>query len=307
MAAGGSAPGFCIISALAVVTVSVYLMTGTAPMAMPPMLYGTAWKADRTSRLVVQAVLAGFRGIDTACQPKHYNEAGVGDALETLAKAHGIARESLYVQTKFTSLAGQDRTKPLPYDPNASLTDQVHQSVQTSLTNLRTTYLDGLNLHGPLPTHRETMEVWRAMEAVHQAGTAKSIGVSNFYSLGDFRSLVDDAVVKPAVLQNRFYADTGYDVELRRYCRHHGIVYQSFWSLTANPRLVHSDVVLAIAGKMKVTPEQVWFRFLIDLGIVPLSGTTNEQHMRDDVAVHKMGLAEDDTRRIATLFPPNFE
>ncbi|XXQ34475.1 NADP-dependent oxidoreductase domain-containing protein [Plasmodiophora brassicae] len=258
-------------------------MTGTAPMAMPPMLYGTAWKADRTSRLVVQAVLAGFRGIDTACQPKHYNEAGVGDALETLAKAHGIARESLYVQTKFTSLAGQDRTKPLPYDPNASLTDQVHQSVQTSLTNLRTTYLDGLNLHGPLPTHRETMEVWRAMEAVHQAGTAKSIGVSNFYSLGDFRSLVDDAVVKPAVLQNRFYADTGYDVELRR------------------------DVVLAIAGKMKVTPEQVWFRFLIDLGIVPLSGTTNEQHMRDDVAVHKMGLAEDDTRRIATLFPPNFE
>ena len=53
---------------------------------MPALIYGTAWKKERTAELVMAAVKAGFRGIDTACQPKHYHEAGVGEALIALKK-----------------------------------------------------------------------------------------------------------------------------------------------------------------------------------------------------------------------------
>jgi diketogulonate reductase-like aldo/keto reductase len=41
-------------------------------MSMPKIVYGTAWKKGETAKYVKQAILAGFRGIDTACQPKHY-------------------------------------------------------------------------------------------------------------------------------------------------------------------------------------------------------------------------------------------
>lgn len=74
---------------------------------MPPLIYGTAWKKERTADLVIQAIKAGFCGIDTACQPKHYNESLVGEALVKLGK-HNISRDSLFLQTKFTPLSGQD-------------------------------------------------------------------------------------------------------------------------------------------------------------------------------------------------------
>ena len=75
-----------------------------------------------------QSVRAGFRAVDTAAQLKHYNQAGTGEALRILAEEDGIKREDLFLQTKFTSLDGQDRNGPLPYDPNAPLAEQVKNS-----------------------------------------------------------------------------------------------------------------------------------------------------------------------------------
>src|SRR6266487_3445005 len=98
----------------------------------PTFIYVTAWKQDATRNLVITAVETGFRAIDTANQPKHYSEALVGDALSELA-AHGISRDSLFVQTKFTPINGQDQR--LPYDPQAPLQDQVRQSFESSLRN----------------------------------------------------------------------------------------------------------------------------------------------------------------------------
>src|SRR5919106_6290194 len=104
-------------------------------VSVPAFVYGTAWKKEQTTRLVVMAVEAGFRGIDTANQLVHYDEAGVGEALLELAKK-GIGREKLFLQTKFTSVNGQDHR--LPYDPKASLTAQVNQSFDSSLQHLHT-------------------------------------------------------------------------------------------------------------------------------------------------------------------------
>jgi hypothetical protein len=79
----------------------------------------------RTTGYVIRAIRAGFRGIDTACQPKHYREDLVGEALVTLASEYGIQREDIFLQTKFTPIDGQDLNQPLPYDRYASLPEQV--------------------------------------------------------------------------------------------------------------------------------------------------------------------------------------
>lgn len=200
----------------------------------PPFLYGTAWKKERTEDLVYLAVQNGFRGIDTACQPKHYFEPGVGNALERIYAEGKIRREDMFIQTKYTPFSGQDKNN-VPYDKDAKLEDQVMQSFRVSLSNLKTSYLDSLVLHSPLEEHKETMEVWRAFEHIHSSGGARFLGISNCYDLPVLEALYSEATVKPSFLQNRFYRESGYDRPIRKFCSANGITYQSFWTLTANP------------------------------------------------------------------------
>lgn len=79
--------------------------------SVPRIIYGTAWKKERTADLVQLAIRKGFRAIDTACQPKHYNEAGVGEGIQRAYQEGIVRRENLFIQTKFTSLSGQDPKK----------------------------------------------------------------------------------------------------------------------------------------------------------------------------------------------------
>jgi len=255
---------------------------------IPRIIYGTAWKKEDTTRLVCQAVRKGFRGIDTACQPKHYREDLVGDALVLLQK-EGFNRESLFVQTKFTSYNGQDPTR-CPYDPNLPLQEQVRQSFAQSLKNLKTTYVDSLVLHSPLDTHSANMEVWRIFEEFHSLGKVKVLGISNIYSLKTLKQIYNDAQIKPSVIQNRFYKRTNYDHNLREFCLDNQIWYQSFWTLTANPKIVHSELLLDLAQKYQKTPEQIFFRFVMKLGIIPLSGTKDPVHIQQDLEVASLSF-----------------
>ena len=268
-------------------------------MHSPGILYGTAWKKDDTESLVKTAILQGFRGIDTACQPKHYHEPGVGAAVASLRGE--LSREDLYLQTKFTSLSGQDPAR-IPYDPRAPLAEQVRQSFAVSLKNLRTDYLDCLVLHSPLPTARQTREVWQTMESLVDARGVRQLGISNCYQLEQLQELYDSARFKPAVVQNRFYADTGYDRAIRAFCRQHGMSYQSFWTLTANPQLLTHRTLRELASKYGRTPPQILFRYLTQNDIVPLTGTRSETHMREDLAIFEFELSDTDQEAIAALF-----
>lgn len=249
----------------------------------PAIIYGTAWKKSSTQDLVVKAVLQGYRAIDTACQPKHYNEPAVGEALHQLQTVHRIPRAALYVQTKYTPVSGQDAAS-VPYDASAPLRVQVAQSVAASLRNLQSDYIDCLLLHSPLPNHADMMQVWQAMEAEVARGSVHMLGVSNCYVLHQLQKLWSHAVVKPLVLQNRFYKDTSYDKELRAWCKVQDITYQSFWTLSANPHILSNKVVLDAAKAAAATPEQVMFNAVSSLGITPLTGTKDVTHMLQDLA-----------------------
>ena len=271
-------------------------MTSTADVRSPRILYGTAWKKDETESLVRTALLQGFRGIDTACQPKHYHEAGVGAALRGT-----LARTDLYLQTKFTPLSGQDPAR-IPYDPKAPLAEQVRQSLAVSLRNLGTDYLDCLVLHSPLPSRRRTQEVWRTMESMVESREVRQLGISNCYRLEELEALFDSARYKPAVVQNRFYADTGYDREIRAFCRQHGMIYQCFWTLTANPQVLAHRTVRELATKHRRTPAQLLFRYLTQNDIVPLTGTRSETHMREDLAIFDFELTQLEREAMDVLF-----
>lgn len=265
----------------------------------PPLIYGTAWKKEKTAELVEKAILCGFRGIDTACQPKHYNEPGVGIALQRL-KEQGIERKSLFIQTKFTPFAGQDPHN-VPYNPCAPIAEQVAQSFQTSLKNLGVEYLDAILLHSPLETFEETMQAWRMLEKLCEQGSIEKIGMSNCYGLSALKQIFDQAVIKPSFLQNRFYAQTGYDKNLRRFCDDNNILYQSFWTLTANPHILSSPLLDKLARAKKATVEQLFFRYLTQIGIIPCIGTCSEKHMKEDLAVFNFTLTDDEISQMDGL------
>ena len=278
-------------------------MSAEAQLTMPRMLYGTAWKEQRTAACVQLALEAGFRGIDTACQPKHYHEPGVGEGIAAFLSspaAVSCKREDLYLQTKFTSLDGQD-PKRLPYDPRAALPAQVEQSIDTSLRNLRVDYIDGLVLHSPLADMQSTLTVWRAMEEAQQRGLVKTLGISNCYEPALFKQLCSLASIQPSVLQNRFYDKTRYDRELRAICRERQVIYQSFWTLTANKHVLADRVVSTLARKRQCTPAQLFFRYLSYEGIVPLTGTQSRDHMREDLACFDIELSEAERAEITAL------
>lgn len=266
---------------------------------MPKFIYGTAWKEAQTENLVCKAINKGFRGIDTACQPKHYNEAGVGAALKEIAQ-QGMERENLYLQSKFTPVSGQDPSN-VPYDKNASLKDQVKQSFSKSKQNLGTDYLDCLILHSPLATLDETLEVWHAMEQLAIEGHSKQLGISNCYDINTLQALYKEAKVKPKVLQNRFYPETNFDKNLRSWCLDSDIIYQSFWTLTANTALLSNPILIKIADNNRKTPAQILFRYLSHMGVVPLTGTTSEKHMKEDLAIFKFELLKTDIDSITGL------
>src|SRR6478609_8968639 len=217
--------------------------------SIPSFMYGTAWKKDATTQLVQLAVAAGFRAIDTANQLIHYQEALVGEALQALA-TQGIARETLFLQTKFTPTNGQDHRTP--YDASADLTMQVKQSFDSSLTHLHTDYVDSYVLHGPYSRYTlgaADREVWAAMEALYQAEKTKMIGISNVTAL-QLTQLCAEATVKPMVVQNRCYAALGWDKDVRGICRSQNIIYQGFSLLTANREVLADPEMGAIAKRL---------------------------------------------------------
>jgi diketogulonate reductase-like aldo/keto reductase len=264
---------------------------------VPRLVYGTAWKEERTAGLVTSALRAGFRGVDTANQRKHYFEAGAGEGIA----AAGVAREELFLQSKFTYARGQDRR--LPYDPKASITVQVEQSFRSSLEHLGTTWLDSLVLHGPengSGWSAADREAWRAMEALQRSGKVRLLGVSNV-ELDQLRTLCAVAEVAPLICQNRTYASAGWDREVRAFCRERGIAYQGFSLLTANRAELASPRLAAIAERLGATPAQVVFRFAMEVGMMPLTGTSDPAHMAEDLRAHRLDLTAEDVAVIERL------
>ena len=270
-------------------------------MSVPDFLYGTAWKEDRTAALTELALRTGFRGVDTANQRRHYFEAAVGQGLAAAYRAGVVTREALFLQTKFTYRMGQDHR--LPYDPAADLGTQVRQSLASSLEHLGTDYVDSFVLHGPASgggwTDDDT-EVWGAMAGERDAGRTRLLGVSNV-GLWHLEQMAAVHPERPAFVQNRCFARFGWDADVRAFCREHGIVYQGFSLLTANAEVLRHPPFVALARSKGATPAQLVFRFAQSVGMLPLTGTTDVEHMKQDLASRELQLSPEEVRAVESL------
>ncbi len=268
---------------------------------VPRFLYGTAWKEDATQGLTESAIEQGFRGIDTANQRRHYHEAGVGQGVAAAIQRGTIARDELFLQTKFTFRPGQDHR--LPYDANAPIATQVEQSLASSLEQLGVEVIDSYVLHGPMQRVGLTADdwaAWRAMEAAHDRKQVRLLGVSNV-SLEQLELLCREAHIRPRFVQNRCFAVQGWEWHVRKFCRENNIFYQGFSLLTANREVLAHPELARIAQQHGRTKAQIVFRFALDVGMIPLTGTTNAEHMRADLDVFDFQLTPEEVQQIESL------
>ncbi len=288
----------------------------SSEQSVPDFLYGTAWKEARTAALTELALRAGFRAIDTANQRKHYHEAGVGEGLAAAYRAGIVTRADLFLQTKFTYQRGQDHR--LPYDPAAPLAAQVTQSLASSLEHLGTDHVDSYVLHGPSSNYDWTdddTEVWEAMRKERDAGRTHLLGVSNI-SLEHLEQMANAGAELPAFVQNRCFASTGWDREVRAFCDQHKITYQGFSLLTANREVLQHPLLIDLAAQMDAgqtpagqtrvgeahpTPAQLVFSFARAVGMLPLTGTSSAEHMKEDLASLDLKLPPEVVEAIESL------
>jgi len=286
-------------------------------------IYGTAWKEDITSECVFNALKAGYRGIDSANQRKHYNEPAVGLGIQRAYQELGLKREDLFIQSKFTYASGQDERRP--YEESDSIKNQVRKSFENSLLNLKTDYLDSLILHGPnfdIGINDADKEAWTEMEELQKVGLVKNIGVSNA-DITQLRELNEFATIKPKFAQIRCFAQRRWEKQHREYCKEHGITFQGFSLLTANrdflgchitkpdtqsiPKLnffKNYDEETPFGKILKETgkePAQVIFKFCHQLGIIPLTGTRSIDHMKLNLDIEDFELSKEQMDEIENI------
>ena len=266
----------------------------SCPLTPPSIIYGTAWKQDRTRALTSQAIEYGFRAFDTANQRKHYVEEAVGAAIQDALASGIVTREELFIQTKFTYPGGQDHR--IPYDPDSDFRTQVRQSLSSSLQHLGVTRIDSYILHGPSRLSGLGLadwETWRSMENAVDENVVGLLGISNL-RVDQLAAILDCARIRPAFVQNRCLVAARWDDEVRALCHAANVVYQGFSLISGNRNLLQTPYIQNLAKRHGKTTEQIIYRFAIQLGIVPLTGTTNGMHMREALDVLGFILTDED-------------
>ncbi|KAI0917440.1 hypothetical protein AcW1_007363 [Taiwanofungus camphoratus] len=234
-------------------------------LQMPEIAFGTGskWKGHDVTDYVSQAIEAGFSHIDTA--QFYRNEKSVAAAI----RESGLNRSDLFITTKWSGLS------------------PVRDGLEGSLTKLDLKQVDLYLIHNPL-VMKSLEKDWRKFEKIKEDGLAKSIGVSNF-TLPLMQQLVKLAKIKPAVNQIYFnpynYAE---NKELLEYCASNDIVVEAYSSLSPITRYPGGAVdkpVQAAANRLGATPTQVILAWVKSKGVVIVTTSSSEVHMREYLAV----------------------
>ena len=280
---------------------------------MGRLIFGTNKHWEKTSANVAQAIRSGYHHIATAGRHMNYNEESVGGGIRrALEESHTVSsREDLFLQTCFVSNKNPDYDKnwspATDFDTGAATSDlsisqQVRLSVESSLTNLNTTYLDAVlyhNLKSKLDPPEQIREAWSELEKLVDQGKIRYLGLTNVHDLSFLEQFYNDVRIKPTILQNRFHANRQFNVPLRSFIREHNIRWQAFWVLTGNGGTIGGPVAKDIASKNQLTPQQVIFAFVLSLGATPLIGSASPQHLKEDMDIAGESLSPDDRVRFA--------
>lgn len=239
---------------------------------MPSIGFGT-WQipALRTKEMVLAALEAGYRHIDTA--EIYGNQIEVGQAI----KESGIPRKEIFVTTKLWN--------------NDQGYDRALKACAKSLEKLGLDYVDLYLIHWPASVRRH--ESWRAMEKMSQDGIIKSAGVSN-YTIEHLEELLQKSDYKPMVNQVEFHP---FIYEQQRavleYCQRLGIVVEAYSPINRVASKA-GEPIKEIAKRLDKTPQQVALRWCKQHDTVPLPRSTNVDHIASNLQINDFELAPQD-------------
>lgn len=280
---------------------------------MPALGFGT-WRAsdEEVEKALNEALEAGYRHIDTA--PVYLNEKTIGKVLRQWLDAGKVTRDELFIVTK------------LP--PPGTRASSVEKFLKRSLADLQFEYVDLYHVHVPftvpevdgpfltndngeivLETTTDHVALWKAMEAMNEAGLARNIGLSNF-NQRQIQRILDNCQIKPANLQieNHIYLQ---QPELVKFCKANGITVTAYSPLGSKgieqlinrevPDLLDNPTVKEIAQKLGKSAAQVLLRHLLQRGVSTIPKSTNPARLRENIDVFDFDIDDSDMVRLNGL------
>lgn len=246
---------------------------------MPVWGLGTYSLTGETCKNSVLAALnSGVRLIDTAYM--YGNEAEVGEAI----RESGIPREEIFVITKI--YPGTQYSNP-------------EQAIQSALDKLDIGYIDMMLLHHP---GTNDVSAYLAMEKYVESGQIRSLGLSNWYieEIDDFIAQVN---IMPALVQNEIHIYYQ-EKEVVEYMHNLGIVVQAWYPFGGRghtSEVLNNSTILQIAENHGVTAAQVILRWHLQRGVVAIPGSSNPDHISENISVFDFSLTDEEMAAIAEL------
>ena len=232
---------------------------------------------DTSHDAVVAALQAGYRHLDTA--HGYYNERGVGQGIID----SGVPREEIWVTSKLW---------PSDY-ANAA------QAIDDMLERLQLDYLDCIYLHHPAGDY---MTAWRALEDAYQQGKVRALGISNFDNDMDaFNAIMEGAEIKPQIMQIECHPFAQRQ-ETRALAAQYNIQVECWYPIGhADPDLLQNDVLAAIAEAHGKSVVQVILRWHMQEGFCAVPGSTNPDHIQENIGIFDFELTDDEMEQIRSL------
>ncbi|MGN0324222.1 MAG: aldo/keto reductase [Lachnospiraceae bacterium] len=246
-------------------------------ISMPALGFGTFMLAGEICEEAVAAVLQeGCRMIDTA--EAYGNEAAVGNSIVK----SGVDRKELFLVTKV----------------NYKSYENVRETVEQSLKNLQTDYIDLLLLHWPFANY---YNAWRELEKLYQEGKIRAIGVSNFEP-AQLVDLIAYNKVVPAVdqIETNLYCQRSAE---RTWLDKNKVAHMAYAPLGQGNRneMFTEPEVIALAEKYHKKPSQILLRFLTQKGIIVIPRSTKPEHIRENFDIFNFSLTDDEIKKLTEL------
>ena len=249
-------------------------------VSMPAIGYGTWPIPDGDAeRMVVAAIAAGYRLIDTA--EMYRNEEGVGRGL----RAGGVERGELFITTKLSQ-------RWHGYQ-------EAQEAFAISCRRLGLDYLDLFLIHWPNPSLGRFVDAWRGMIELLQQERVRAIGVSNFKP-SHLQRLIDETGVVPHVNQIQLNPWVTREAE-REYHHQHGIATESWAPIGKGGGLLGDPVIAKVADARDRTPAQVVLRWHLQLGLIPIPKTARRERLAPNLDIFDFSLSDDEMRALSTL------
>ena len=231
----------------------------------------------RSYQVIREALDTGYRYIDTAAF--YRNEAVIGQAI----RDSGMKREDLILQTKVWKTE-------LSYD-------KTRASIENSLKNLQTDYLDFLLIHWPKEYpgdpdwEHKLQESWRAMEDAMDEGLVRGLGLSNFLP---HHVIALKRTLRVEPLLDQLELHVGHmQYGAVSYLQKEGIQVQA-WSPLGRTRVFRHPAVQEMAARYGVTVSDLLLRFLLQLNISVVPKATTRDHMEANLHPAEFTLSDED-------------